>query len=139
MDIQPQAVEATRAKVEGFSCVTVHCHSHADLSGRLPTEARGRVSLVMFNLGYLPGGDHAITTTPASTLKAMDMAMAFLRVGGMLSVVAYRGHAGGQEEFDAVAAWMTQRFVAPLLETPGPVAWVAVQSGHVPHGVATGG
>ncbi len=31
----------------------------------------GRVGAVVFNLGYLPGGDHAFTTKPDSTLKAI--------------------------------------------------------------------
>ena len=33
-------------------------------------------------------------------------AAANLAPGGLLSVLAYRGHPGGQQEADAVAAWL---------------------------------
>ncbi|CAN5451233.1 class I SAM-dependent methyltransferase [soil metagenome] len=62
----------------------------------------GGLGAVMFNLGYLPGGDKALTTRPATTRAALRAAAGHLRVGGILSVVTYPGHAGGAAERDAV-------------------------------------
>ncbi len=76
---------------------------HADLTNLIPPEHHGRVAAVMFNLGYLPNGDHAITTSAATTAPAIRQAVELLRPGGMLTVLAYTGHAGGPEEADAVA------------------------------------
>lgn len=60
------------------------------------------VRLVAFNLGYLPGGDKAITTTSETTLVALGAAERILMPGGLISVVAYVGHPGGREEFKTV-------------------------------------
>ena len=39
----------------------------AGLAELLPASIAGRVGAVMFNLGYLPGGDKQRTTQPAGT------------------------------------------------------------------------
>ena len=68
----------------------------------------------MFNLGYLPGGDHAIVTKPESTVSAIVQTYRLLRMGGLISVLCYRGHVGGMEESLAVIrlckikSWCTQ-------------------------------
>jgi hypothetical protein len=62
----------------------------------------GSVSAVMFNLGYLPRGDHAIITQSDSTVPAIAAAVKALRDGGVMTVLCYRGHAGGPEEYAAV-------------------------------------
>jgi hypothetical protein len=51
--------------------------------------------LICFNLGYLPGSDVQVTTTPETTLAALDVAVGVLAVGGHISILAYVGHAGG--------------------------------------------
>ncbi|RWW31155.1 hypothetical protein GW17_00004223, partial [Ensete ventricosum] len=52
--------------------------------------------LVVFNLGYLPGGDKAILTTPGTTLAALQAAGRVLGSGGLISVMVYVGHSGGR-------------------------------------------
>jgi len=64
----------------------------------------GRPSLVCFNLGYLPGGDRAVKTTPRSTVPAVELSLDLLGNGGLLSVLCYVGHEGGAEERGAVEA-----------------------------------
>lgn len=125
-DIQQQALQATRQRLEGAGCgIQLHLHpdSHAHLLQTLPSDYRGRVAAITFNLGYLPGGDHATTTRIDSTLSALEQSLVLLRPGGVLSVLAYRGHPGGQEEADAVADWCGSRsgLVHEIHESPGPV------------------
>ena len=60
----------------------------------------------MFNLGYLPGGEKEIITRPATTLPALAQSLEILTPGGVLTVVCYRGHPGGREEYEAVLAWL---------------------------------
>ena len=104
-DVQPAAIAATEAKLAeaGLRNATVFQKSHADLEAVLPPDFPGRVGAVMFNLGYLPGGDHAVVTETDSTLAAIDAANRVLRTGGVLTVVAYPGHEGGDTETTAVA------------------------------------
>ena len=50
---------------------------------------KGRVKAVMFNLGYLPGGDHNISTKPSTTIDAIKKAMNIIATGGLISIVVY--------------------------------------------------
>jgi ubiquinone/menaquinone biosynthesis C-methylase UbiE len=105
-DIQPAALEAASSRLHeaGFSKrVRFVNESHALLAKNL-TESS--VSVVMFNLGYLPGGDHAVTTAGPDTLAALDAAARVLKSGGVISVVCYPGHDGGADEAAAVTRWM---------------------------------
>ena len=54
--------------------------------------------LIMFNLGYLPGGDKEITTCTETTMKAIQRAAGLLIKGGLLSVTMYSGHREGAKE-----------------------------------------
>ena len=56
----------------------------------------------MLNLGYLPGGDHALVTKPDTTVSALQIAVERLKRGGIITIMVYTGHPGGQEEYRAV-------------------------------------
>ena len=106
-DIQPDAIAATRGRLERACCllqVELHTACHSRLRGFAKP---GTARVVMFNLGYLPGGDHFLTTTPAKTLAALQAAAHCLLPGGLLSVVCYPGHPGGDEEAATVEAWFS--------------------------------
>jgi len=81
--------------------------SHHRMAELLPADLKGRISAVMFNLGYLPGAEDArsVVTRPETTLAALDASLSFLRPGGALTVVVYTGHEGGLEEGEAVDEW----------------------------------
>ncbi len=107
-DIQPAALDSTRARLAaaGLSDLArLHAAGHERLADILPAAARGRVRAVVFNLGYLPGGDETVTTRPETTLAALEAARAVLCPGGAIAVVCYTGHPGGPAEARAVEAW----------------------------------
>lgn len=66
----------------------------------------GLADLIMFNLGYLPGGDHGLATKPATTLMALTKALRLLKPGGLLSLMIYSGGDSGFEEKKQVLAWL---------------------------------
>ncbi len=107
-DVQPAAIEVARQRVaaagwaERVEFLTV---SHADLAAHAEP---GAVALVMFNLGYLPGTSHDLTTHAETTLPALDAAVRVLRAGGALSVVCYPGHPAGGAEAEAVEGWFAR-------------------------------
>ena len=103
-DIQAQAITAARQRLGAETAVTLHQIGHELMAEILPREAHGRIGAVMFNLGYLPGGDKAIITTTDTTLTALVIALNLLRVGGVVTVLLYPGHAGGGDEAAAVRA-----------------------------------
>lgn len=103
-DVQAEALEATRSLLEEeglLSRVVLHHAGHETLERHLPAAA-GPVRAVMFNLGYLPGGDHSLITRPASTLAALEASLRMLAPGGLVSIVCYPAHPGGGEEAEAV-------------------------------------
>ena len=61
---------------------------------------------MLFNLGWLPGGDHRVFTRAESTLPALEKALALLKPGGVLSLCIYYGKENGYGERDAVLAWL---------------------------------
>ncbi|MBN8459307.1 MAG: class I SAM-dependent methyltransferase [Verrucomicrobia bacterium] len=107
-DVQAAAIEAARRRVEDagwLGRVAFYQESHVGMDSYAPP---GSVSLVMFNLGYLPGGDHGLTTERETTLAALEAATRVLRPGGGLSVVCYPGHAAGVIEAEAVGEWFAR-------------------------------
>lgn len=111
LDVQDEALRMTRRLLEQHGVserMTTHlsCHSQMDLV--LPRSEHGLIRATTFNLGYLPKGDKTIITERKSTLTALGMAYDWLRVGGILSVLCYRGHAGGKEEEEGVQKLIQQ-------------------------------
>ena len=65
----------------------------------------GPVQVVLFNLGYRPGGDRSIITRPDTTVAALGQSLALLAAGGIVLVTVYPGHGGGTEEQSTVDGW----------------------------------
>lgn len=108
LDVQAEAIAATRDRLaaEGLGGrVELVRAGHETMTQHVPEAQHGRVGAVMFNLGYLPGGDASLTTSPQTTLPALDAAVRLLRPGGVVTAVLYPGHAGGAEEAAAVEDW----------------------------------
>jgi len=99
-DVQNDALQRTSARLAdvGYANVTLLQRSHAEVKAALPEVDHGSVAAVMFNLGYLPGSDHAVTTRTESSLTAISTALSLVRAGGIVTVLAYPGHAGGDDE-----------------------------------------
>lgn len=104
-DIQAQAVEQTERLLREHALRERVVLSQLD-HARMAEVVKGRAKVVMFNLGYLPGGNHSLTTQPQSTLLAMKAALALLEVNGVIAITAYRGHPGGEYEARTVEEFL---------------------------------
>jgi len=107
-DIQGAAIDSARAILQGTSlleCLTLIQASHAKMGENIPPSYHSKISAVMFNLGYLPGGDKRIITQTDSTLAALSCASQMLITNGIITVLAYPGHEGGEIETDQVKRW----------------------------------
>ena len=103
-DVQAVALASARSRVGDAMWVEFFHKSHVSMAEHA---AAGSVAVVMFNLGYLPGENHDLTTESSETLAALEVAAHLLKPGGVLSVVCYPGHPAGATEATAVEAWMT--------------------------------
>lgn len=107
MDIQPQALEAAAALVhkQGLQQVEFVLDGHEHMAQY--AEA-GTVDCIVFNLGYLPGGDHAIATKADTTIAALEQGLELLKPLGIISLAIYHGGDTGFAERDAVLQWLKQ-------------------------------
>lgn len=125
VDLQQQAIEKTGVLLaqHGIAGVGLVCGDHAQELERLVEQSAaagtGDFGAVMFNLGYLPGGDHTLVTRADTTIRALTAARSLLRAGGVLTVLCYRGHDGGMEEYAAVYedSRQQQQCVVDVIET----------------------
>lgn len=105
-DIQQQAVENTKKRLEesGWSqTAEVILDSHANMAQYAQP---GSVDCIVFNLGWLPGGDHTIFTHADSTIAAIEAGLTLLRDGGLMCVSIYYGGASGYAERDALLEYV---------------------------------
>ncbi len=103
-DIQPDAVERTRTRLIQANFIEraeLICASHA----RMAEFVHEEVDAVVFNLGWLPGGDKSVTTLTDTTLIAVNAALSLLKRGGVMTICAYPGHSEGARERDALIDW----------------------------------
>ena len=49
------------------------------------------VDCIVFNFGYLPGGDHQLATKADTSIEAIRQGLRLLKVGGMMSLCIYSG------------------------------------------------
>ena len=66
------------------------------------------VSCIMFNLGYLPGGDHHLATKTNTTIEAVEAGLDLLKTGGIMSICIYSGGDSGFEERDGVLEYLSK-------------------------------
>ena len=104
-DIQAEAIAASRLKLMPYPHVRLVHASHADMAAHIPFVWQGKVRACLFNLGYLPGGNKQVITQTASTLSALTAASQLLATDGLISIMAYPGHSGGDIETECVAQW----------------------------------
>jgi Putative rRNA methylase len=101
MDIQSKAISHTRSLLESrlpkekFERILLLQRSHA----KFPEDILpGSTKLIVYNLGYLPGGDKMITTKVETTRDSLIAATRLITPGGAISVMCYPGHPEGKME-----------------------------------------
>lgn len=93
-DIQEKAVETAEKLTEEHDNITYIVDSHENIKEYIDEP----VGYIIFNLGYLPGGDKNITTIADSTMKAVADGLELLSAGGLMCIVMYWGHDAGKIE-----------------------------------------
>lgn len=101
IDIQKIAIEKAKKSFHHPN-VSYLLQSHATLPD-VPD-----LRLVVYNLGYLPGGNKKITTQVDSTMSSLEAAKQKISPGGAISILCYPGHLEGALEEKAVSDWIEQ-------------------------------
>ena len=108
-DIQEEAIKATKEKLlltGQLPQVDLIQDGHENLEQYL--EKDEQISAAVFNLGYLPKGDKTVITKPETTIKAIKESLKLLRKQGVVSIMIYSGHEGGETEKEAVDEFVRQ-------------------------------
>ena len=105
-DIQESALQSARILLEKEQLndrVRLIKADHAQISLYIDE----KIHAAMFNLGYLPGGSHQITTKSLTTIKAVGETLGLLAPGGIITIVAYPGHESGAEELQELRNYLS--------------------------------
>ena len=100
-DVQAEAVARTRERVEeaGYAGrATLLLAGHETMNEHVNRQ----VQAVMFNLGWLPGAQHAVTTKTGTTIAAVQAALGLIAPGGIVTICVYPGHEEGTRELQAL-------------------------------------
>ena len=106
-DIQEDALRRTEERLRKAGAPenwSLFLESHTHMSRYAGPDS---VSCIVFNLGYLPGGDHSMATRSDSTIQALEQGLLLLKKGGLVSLCIYSGGDSGFEERDAVLSWLS--------------------------------
>ena len=101
-DIQEQAVQYTKERLEQSNLshrAEVLLDSHVNMRNYV---AEDSASCIVFNFGYLPGGDHSLATRKETSIQAIYEGLKLIKKGGMMSLCIYSGGDSGFEERDAI-------------------------------------
>lgn len=103
-DVQPEALASTGARlaengVGERATLILDGHQH------MKNHVAEPVDVILFNLGWLPGVEHAVTTRTETTLQAVNAALDLLKPGGVMTICVYPGHDEGKRELQALLAW----------------------------------
>lgn len=106
-DIQKEALEKTgeRLKKSGLSD---RCEQILDGHENMKKYVREPVAALMFNFGYLPGGDHKIATKPKTSIRAVRAGLDLLKKGGIMSLCIYSGGDTGYEEKETLLNYLKE-------------------------------
>lgn len=104
-DIQERAITNTKKKLEDCNLsdrAVIIKDGHQNMDRYIA----GNVKAVMFNLGYLPGGEHSEGTKAQTTIEAIEKSMNLITVGGIISIVVYYGGDSGFDEKERVLEFL---------------------------------
>ncbi len=103
-DIQQEAVDHTAERLEKAGVrerAVLFCLGHE----RMLEVVHEPLDAVLFNLGWLPGAEHGVTTKTATTLKAVEAALALLKEEAVMTICIYPGHEEGTNELHSLLEW----------------------------------
>jgi predicted methyltransferase len=105
-DVQSEAIRISKQRLvekELDSIVQFFNESHTEIE-----RIREPINAAMFNLGYLPHNKSGPKTSPPDSIDAIRSCCTRLVVGGIVTIVVYAGHEGGENETTAVIKFIEQ-------------------------------
>lgn len=107
-DVQKQAIKKTKELLSKNSVnnVLLINDSHEKVDKYL-NEYKGKISLFIFNLGYLPGYDKSIMTNSKTTIRAIKKCLELLNNKGIILITCYP-HEEGKKESNNILKYVKE-------------------------------
>ena len=104
-DIQKEALNSTRQLLDEHNITNalLILDSHHNLKSYVKN-----AKCVVFNFGFLPGGDHTIFSHSDTSIKAIEEALSIIPPDGFISICSYYGGDTGFEERDALLEYLSK-------------------------------
>ena len=104
-DIQEEALKSTQQLLEENHITNAELilDSHHNLKNYVNS-----AKCVVFNLGFLPGGDHAIFSHADTSIKAINSSLDIISSDGFVSICSYYGGDTGFEERDNLLSFLSE-------------------------------
>ena len=111
-DIQKEAVENTQKLLNqnNFSNYTLFLENHKNIEKTL-NHLKNKISFIIYNLGYLPGGDKTITTKYKDTIQSLEGSINLLNKKGIILVTVYPGHKEGKKEEEQIIKFLNNQHI----------------------------
>lgn len=97
-----QKVACDKYKENKKQNVSVINDSHHKLSEYV----NRNVNCIIYNLGFLPGGDKTITTCHDLSLESIKIGLDILESEGIMLITSYRGHDEGMSEYYCIKEYL---------------------------------
>ncbi len=114
-DIQKDALSKAESKLQNrydsddnLKSKNLKVHFIHDSHEQIAKYVVNNIDLAIFNLGYLPGGNHEITTKLNATLTALTVIIEKLNIYGHIALVVYPGHEEGAKEATALRMYLQE-------------------------------
>ncbi|MBA2369992.1 MAG: class I SAM-dependent methyltransferase [Candidatus Protochlamydia sp.] len=116
-----EAIEKTKQRLTAALLPEqlLHVHLEARCHSQFPSHILPEsIQLIVYNLGYLPGGNKELTTCKETTLKSLEQGLLLISPGGAISLTCYPGHPEGALE---------EKELQGFLQKLSPLEWSACQ------------
>lgn len=101
-DIQKEAADAAKNLIGKDNRFIFHLQSHEKVDQII----KEGLDLVIYNLGYLPGGNKEVTTDYKSTIKSLEKTLGLMNAGGLIILTIYPGHPAGKIESEKIEKYL---------------------------------
>ena len=114
-DIQKEALKNTKELLNknAVENVTLINDSHENIDIVLE-KYKNKISLVLFNLGYLPGGNKSIITNHVTTLNTIKKSIKMLNKKGIILVTCYP-HKEGKKESSEIINYLNKNNIKYII------------------------
>ncbi len=103
-DIQEEAIQSTKKLLDdNHKEATLILDSHSNMDAYIE---KSSVDAIMFNFGWLPGGDHSKFSHGSTSCIAIEKGLELLKVGGVMSLCIYCGKETGFEEKETLLPFL---------------------------------